>query len=344
MRSWTLYLSMLISVLLHGLVPVFLLVLAKVTFERELPEERRPIQVRVLVPDVAEGALHEAGLSGLTSRKTPETPTLVREDKTAPEERSTPPVLTPSAEDSIEREQPLEPAPPAIALLDVEVPDEERAPPVLTPLAEDPVARVLPEAVPPPALVPIEPDEKPREVSPPLEAPEDQELSSFEVPPTPSEASLSSEVTPPRSLAELSTKEIIERYATEEPPSREEPEESQPDLASIGKGEVEDLSLDTPDPLFQTYFAKIRLKIQRELHYPSEAERQQIQGQSLVRFVLVASGDVAKLRVLDPSGHPILDEASISAIRNASPFGPFPDNIRAKWRQLPIRAKFRFGQ
>jgi protein TonB len=176
------------------------------------------------------------------------------------------------------------------------------------------------------------------------ETQEDRELSSPGVPPTPSEASPSSEVTPPRSLAELSTDEIIERYATEEPPSGEEPEESQPDLASIGNPEREDLYLDTPDPLFQTYFAKIRLKIQRELRYPSEAERQQIQGQSLVRFVLTARGEVAELKVLNRSGHPILDEASISAIRNASPFGPFPDEIRAKWRQLPIRAKFRFGQ
>ena len=176
MRSRPLYLSILISALLHGFVPVFLFVLSKVTFERELPEERRPIQVRVLVPDLAEASFNEAGLSGLTSRKTPEAPTLIREDKTAPEERSAPPVLTPSAEDSIESEQPLEPAPPAIALLDVEIPDEERTPPVLTPLAEDPVARALPEAIPPPArLVP--------------ETQEDRALSSPEAPPTPPEAS-----------------------------------------------------------------------------------------------------------------------------------------------------------
>ncbi len=327
MRSRPLYLSILISALLHGLVPVFLFVLSKVTFERELPEERRPIQVRVLVPDLAEASFNEAGLSGLTSRKTPEAPTLIRDDKTAPEERSAPPVLTPSAEDSIESEQPLEPAPPAIALLDVEIPDEERTPPVLTPLAEDPVARALPEAIPPPALARLVPETQ-----------EDRALSSPEAPPTPSEAS------PPQSLAELSTDEIIERYATEEAPSGEEPEESQPDLASIGEQDLQDFSLDTPAPLFQTYFAKIRLKIQRELRYPSEADRLQIQGQSLVRFVLIASGEVAELKVLDRSGHPILDEASIAAIRNASPFGPFPDDIRAKWRQLPIRAKFRFGQ
>jgi protein TonB len=162
-------------------------------------------------------------------------------------------------------------------------------------------------------------------------------LSSPQALPAPSQAPSPAEFSPPRSLSDLSTEGIFDKYARVT--SSRGPE------GGAKKGEEGgEIPLDTQNPLFATYFAHIRLKIERELYYPPEAERQKVRGQALVRFVIVESGNLAELRILDPSGYPILDAASVSAIRRASPFGPFPAEIRAKWRQLPIRAKFRFGQ
>ena len=67
-------------------------------------------------------------------------------------------------------------------------------------------------------------------------------------------------------------------------------------------------------------FAGIRDGIQRRIAYPAMARRMGWEGQVVVTFLLLPDGSVRDIRVVQGSGHPVLDRNAVDAVRNASPF------------------------
>lgn len=53
--------------------------------------------------------------------------------------------------------------------------------------------------------------------------------------------------------------------------------------------------------------------------YPSKAAADRIEGDVLLAAVVQADGTIAEVRVTESSGHPLLDQAAVEAVRNASP-------------------------
>ena len=67
-------------------------------------------------------------------------------------------------------------------------------------------------------------------------------------------------------------------------------------------------------------FAGIRDGIQRRIAYPAMARRMGWEGKVVVAFLLLPDGSVRDIRVVQGSGHPVLDRGAVDAVRNASPF------------------------
>ncbi|MFO7569323.1 MAG: energy transducer TonB [Smithellaceae bacterium] len=86
------------------------------------------------------------------------------------------------------------------------------------------------------------------------------------------------------------------------------------------------------------HFNYIRELIMKHLDYPSAARRMGWKGQLTVAFVICEKGHVREIRIVESSGHKILDDNAVKTIRRIAPF-PRPP-VRA---QIVIPIEYRFG-
>lgn len=77
-------------------------------------------------------------------------------------------------------------------------------------------------------------------------------------------------------------------------------------------------------------------------HYPQTALRRGIFGQLRLSVLLDSNGGVENVEILQSSGHSVLDNAAIQIVKLASPFPPFPKEIRQNTDQLEIIRTWRF--
>ena len=102
----------------------------------------------------------------------------------------------------------------------------------------------------------------------------------------------------------------------------------------------ETVSLNTQEFRYISYFSKIKDRIEMNWNYPMLAQVRGQQGDLLLRFTIAREGDVERIVLLKGSGHPLLDEAAIAAIRKAAPFPPIP--VRLELDRLNILATFEY--
>ncbi|MFQ5451198.1 MAG: TonB family protein [Nitrospinaceae bacterium] len=100
----------------------------------------------------------------------------------------------------------------------------------------------------------------------------------------------------------------------------------------------EAISLDTMETKYASYFARIKHQIERVWTYPVEAAQRGISGELTLRFRISKDGNLLGVRLVDRSGHDILDFAAVKAVKEAAPFYPFPLHIRKE--KLSILATF----
>lgn len=100
------------------------------------------------------------------------------------------------------------------------------------------------------------------------------------------------------------------------------------------------IDLNTTNFRFIGYFTSIRKAFELVWVYPSEAVRRGLQGETHVEFTIEKNGSVSKIRVVESSGHKILDVAVVEALRLASPFGPLPPGYNKE--RLTIVGSFRY--
>lgn len=115
----------------------------------------------------------------------------------------------------------------------------------------------------------------------------------------------------------------------EEAPPRESPPEEL----------LEDtISLDTKDRKYVSYATLVKGRINENWQYPRQAEEYLLEGKLLLVFTLSKNGAVNRIKVLDTSGHEILDKEACRAVQAAAPFPAFPGHLRVQ--KLHIRASF----
>jgi protein TonB len=83
--------------------------------------------------------------------------------------------------------------------------------------------------------------------------------------------------------------------------------------------------------------AAVRRRIDARKVYPRIAVRNGWEGRVLVEMHLEGDGSLAAVRLLEGSGHTVLDEATITAVRLASPFPPVARvlTVPVEYRLLP---------
>lgn len=101
-----------------------------------------------------------------------------------------------------------------------------------------------------------------------------------------------------------------------------------------------EISLNTLDYKFHSYYLALKRKIELVWEYPYAARRAGIQGRLLIRFVINQNGSLASVNILRTSGSPLLDQEAVRAIRNASPFPPLPARMNTK--TLTVTATFEY--
>ena len=108
------------------------------------------------------------------------------------------------------------------------------------------------------------------------------------------------------------------------------------DLAEDGDA----IDLNTQEYRYIGYFTTLRKAIELVWVYPSEAVRRGLDGRVRVKFIIQENGKVSKVAVMESSGHLVLDEAIISAIKLAAPFSPLPKGFSKA--QLVIKGNFSY--
>jgi protein TonB len=89
------------------------------------------------------------------------------------------------------------------------------------------------------------------------------------------------------------------------------------------------ISLDTKDPVYLSYFNRIKLAIEQNWEYPELALRYGLQGRLSLEFSIGTNGQLEQLRIIRSSGSQLLDDEALRAIRSAAPFPPIPSWIKA---------------
>lgn len=105
-------------------------------------------------------------------------------------------------------------------------------------------------------------------------------------------------------------------------------------------GDVEEAVVDinTREDKFYSYMLHLKKKIEGVWVYPSTAAKSGLGGSLAVEFSIAKDGQLLYVNLLDSSGHTILDESALRAIKSAAPYFPFPPRLQAK--RLKIRANF----
>ena len=88
------------------------------------------------------------------------------------------------------------------------------------------------------------------------------------------------------------------------------------------------VSLDTKDPVYLSYFNRIKQAIEQNWEYPELALRYGLQGRLSLEFSIGANGQLEQLRIIRSSGSQLLDDEALRAIRTAAPFPPIPSWIK----------------
>ncbi len=88
------------------------------------------------------------------------------------------------------------------------------------------------------------------------------------------------------------------------------------------------VSLNTRDPIYVSYFTKIKQNIEQQWEYPEAALRYGLQGRLSLEFSIGSSGQLEQLRMTRSSGYQVLDEEALRAIKAAAPFPPIPSWIK----------------
>jgi protein TonB len=88
------------------------------------------------------------------------------------------------------------------------------------------------------------------------------------------------------------------------------------------------VSLNTSDPVYVSYFTKVKQLIEAHWEYPELALRYGLEGRLSLEFTIGANGQLERLRVVRSSGSQLLDDEALRAIRAASPFPPIPPWIK----------------
>lgn len=103
-------------------------------------------------------------------------------------------------------------------------------------------------------------------------------------------------------------------------------------------------SLSTKSSADAYYLHSWRRKIEKigNLNYPRQASSKRLFGSLRLMVAIRPDGSLKEVVLLESSGHQVLDDAAMHIVRLASPFAPFPDDLRGSTDELEIIRTWQF--
>ena len=97
-------------------------------------------------------------------------------------------------------------------------------------------------------------------------------------------------------------------------------------------------------PEFAYYLEAWQRKVERfgNLNYPAQARANALTGSLRLLATIAADGDLEDVRVLETSGHAVLDEAAVRIVRLAAPYAPFSPKMHAAAERIEIERRWHF--
>lgn len=92
------------------------------------------------------------------------------------------------------------------------------------------------------------------------------------------------------------------------------------------------------------YLAAWRREVERvgNLNYPEAARARKLYGSLRLLVAIAADGSLRDVRVLESSGHAVLDAAALNIVRLAAPYAPLPPAMRRETDVLEIVRTWQF--
>ena len=111
-------------------------------------------------------------------------------------------------------------------------------------------------------------------------------------------------------------------------------------IMRVAKEENNLLAGDDFKEVWGQYTNSIQLKIAQAKVYPALARERKQQGKTFLSFKLDKNGEILELSIENSSGHKILDQAAMKAIKEAAPFPTIPASLNKKYASLKIPISF----
>ncbi len=109
-------------------------------------------------------------------------------------------------------------------------------------------------------------------------------------------------------------------------------------MANKSKKRTKYITASTSEFKYAAYQDAWRQKVERigRLNYPEEARKRKLSGKLTMTVVLKPNGTLKNVSIDRPSGNRLLDDAAKRIVRLASPYAPFPEDIRRETDLLYI--------
>ncbi len=104
------------------------------------------------------------------------------------------------------------------------------------------------------------------------------------------------------------------------------------------------ISASTKEYKYASYMEAWRAKVERvgNLNYPEAARKRNLSGSLILDVALSADGSINQITIRRSSGQKVLDDAAIRIVELASPYAPFPDQVRKETDILHITRTWQF--
>ena len=84
-------------------------------------------------------------------------------------------------------------------------------------------------------------------------------------------------------------------------------------------------SIVQPEITEADYRDNVDSKIRNSVQYPARAKKRNLQGRVIISVTIGAGGEITELKIIQSSGHRILDRSVLKAVKDSAPFSSPPD-------------------